>query len=326
MISRDDVLTNLEKLLANNETTNNNIYQLIEIMGGMDTVLRGYLLNTSLSFQPNKSQLSKINDVLVTIDQQGEKKREQKRKPKFTYNGIDSVLTVSKDDTILSQIFTKSIASQIINIIYSRVATVLCVMFVIAGTVINFIPIFETTYIIQMVIYAAFIFYLSFVLLSLNRAIVKEIVLSFEFWFKSAYFVRYIIAEQLILHNEDATTQSIVCQSFGESVIFLFLWFFWCVDALQMSYFYEAIVMTFSATYCVIYSVKYEIDEYWHHDHDRCDVTLGVGEFSLTIDACGWYAESWRILTLFVCMQTFRALYKRNKARLVKTDVEINWT
>eukprot|EP01083_Nonionella_stella_P195409 719864_1 len=107
LISVNTVLNTHQTLLEKGRDTNHKILQLIDAMGGMDTVLNEYLALNKL----NAEQLSTINQILLTIMDQDISK---------DADNIDidtnQVLHIRRDNTYFNNLFSKERTANIIRV------------------------------------------------------------------------------------------------------------------------------------------------------------------------------------------------------------------
>ena len=92
-ISLKTVINNHEILLNNDMSTDSKIFEIIDILGGMDIVLTNYL-NIDHLHKFNSNQLNQINNILLSIlNDKGTKKQ------KTNVNDMNAILYVSSNDT-----------------------------------------------------------------------------------------------------------------------------------------------------------------------------------------------------------------------------------
>ena len=320
-VSIDDILDNHSKLLKNDYDTNNKTLELINIMGGMDIVLRNYLLNNNINKSLNNNQLNKINNILISIN---ESAKTNNNNPNNV--DLDSViLSVSTSNTWLHSLFNSSNASKIINLLFSRLIALLLFLVASLIVIIIFLDLRDSIQtLLGNILFFPFILYFIFTMLSLNKKITKIILKSFDLWIKLFYFTRTFICIFLYSHvnnvNPMAYEMQVAMYGLGLFVIFIYS----SIDGLQISNKYKRFITVLIAICWLIVTI------YWTYTSifelsDKYFFNTILFDRKFSIDLASYIANGVRIVTIFFWKQAFKSLYYKDKANEIKANVKIKW-
>ena len=200
-MTNECVRTNHQIIMDNNMNANCKINELIDALGGLDIVFQIYLSNKTPS-PLTKDQLFQINNALISIN-----------------NDLYPILTVSATNTFLHQI---------IAVIFSKVMTII-VSILLFLWILSFFPIFGIIFMYKLYFWSFIVIFTPYIILtvlSLNIITTKQIMKTFEFWFKSINFIRFWIS----------------------------IWIFMCI---KISFRYKSCVLASGALYISMVAFRY---------------------------------------------------------------------
>eukprot|EP01084_Bolivina_argentea_P317321 550160_1 len=310
-VTMEDVKRNHENLLNNEQSLENKMVKTIDILGGIDAVFSTLLTNPKI-ISLTKDQLYQLNEVILSINSEDSDER-------------GPILIVAKSNTFLHHICNENISFKIIDIMFNKTATVILaitsIILIIINSLYKSLGIFF--YIIQWSIFSLFIPYLILVLLSLSITTTKQIMMSFEFWVKTYYLLRFwIFASLFWWYHNTPNTSTIVWRILEALALFMYIWVYCLMDGLQASFRFKAIVWTFTSIFMLFIAFTWIVDE-WNGVETPMQITLFNKIFH--IEPHSLATSSIRTVVLFMWKKTIYSIYKSDKATSIKRSVQINW-
>eukprot|EP01083_Nonionella_stella_P039814 108303_1 len=177
-----------------NMYTPKNTLELVQILGGMDKILKDYVSHSNDLLLTNH-QLHQIHDALNThssLSRITNSPNTQDAEKGDIFGDI--CYEFNENQTYLHSIFGEQIATQILHVLHTKIARTIMSSTVIGYMVLQFIP--NTLILPIYVIVLSCILWIPFFIiyyLSGNIKALKMILNSFEFWFKILYAVFYAI-------------------------------------------------------------------------------------------------------------------------------------
>ncbi len=312
-ITRADVKQNHQMLIENEISINSNMDTIITILGGSDFVLQHFLSIENQS-SLTTTQLHQINNILSLLP--------IKHNMENVTVTPDPILSVSSEHTPLHRCCMKHTVSKLWNILYGKVLSTFFTLFLISHLVIYFYAVINNHYDfspIWDIYYSFFVLligtYLSLTLLSLNTVIVKEILMTFEFWFKLLYFLRYWICVIISYKGFTLVNGYYFCMVLGLIVFCL-------LDGLQVPFRVKASVLVIASLYATSIAINWT----FFLPSAPYIYTLHLDKtHSFEIDIVSFGASSMRIVAIFMWKQTIYSMFRAPKSTLIKIPVEIRW-
>ena len=322
MLTNEIVALNHQSLLNNGKNVQKDLENVIKILGGIDTILQIHLHQQQLP-SLSTDQLQQLNNILLSIDNNNTKLQSSQT----------SVLIASTSETLLHRIFKLQTALKIMDILFSKYMTcligILWIIWIIDWSLLTYAPSTQTkttslSYIWPWIFVPIFMPYATLVCLSMNMSIAKQILLTFEFWFKLLYYVRFWVCHILtvVMYQENFTFIYVLNQQFQHLSFFLFVTIYGVVDGLNISFGYKVIVLTLGSVYATAAAIFHTFRTF---DNDVYKTFVIFGQ-QYTADLNAFMGSSWRILAIFMWKQTILSMYKPDVATSLFKSVKIVWS
>eukprot|EP01084_Bolivina_argentea_P319910 554943_1 len=309
-LSVDDLLTNHQKLMDNNIDINMKTMELIRIMGGMDIVLQGYLLNAKAN-KINNYQINQINNVFLSLEHNVVETKLEKQ-----------ILNVHKQDTFIHGLFAKTRAQKIMNFIHNPIVSVIFG----AIAILNFsLMVWRISVWLFMLGCIVWIIYMLFQIMSLHRTITKMIACSFEFWFKLLYLIKMVACGVIIVLQCDPGI-GYLYDMFIFVLMFLFFISYSFLDGLQISRKYKLFILIIGLIPLMWFAAFYTYrDTYRTIDSTKDDKCFYLELFDARLNIYSWMTNAMQVITIFMCKQTVKSIRNKNTATLIHNSVLLNW-
>eukprot|EP01084_Bolivina_argentea_P118785 210691_1 len=312
IINMNDVRHNHQCLMDNGKSIDNRMVDLINVFGGIDDVLQHYLSSQS-NVNLSQIQLQQINDILLS--------------PITTkYDAKNSTLHASMNNTVLHSVFNNNRARQIINFLFGRICTGFITLTIVYMAIFGgwFVVSYEyVVYVIWWLFMLILGVYAVLILLSLNRNITKQIITTFEFWFKLYSFIKFHVCYMMVeVYYLKRPVVTIVWFNIFAFVCLLLIIDYSLVDALNIQFYFKA---TFMVIGCIGMSVWAFA---WTFGIIRDIPPISITIFNNEIDFhfVPMAADALRALSIFMWKQTIASMWKKTKSTSIKQSPNIIWS
>eukprot|EP01084_Bolivina_argentea_P093612 168346_1 len=321
-----NVLTNHELILENGGNTETKTGALIDILGGMDCILKYYLTNND---NINSEQLNKINNILLSInkiqiDDSHTEPMDTKEPPLVYLSSHDTILhrwlcTAETADKIM-----KFYTGNIMTIFGTIIALTMLIDYCMTYWFWNKLSynIYQGLQVYSIVTVCIAIIYMLIAITNMNIKAVKHISNSFEAWFKLFYYIRgsvcWIIWQHRVHGNGLQLYLININLLFIGFMLTMFVYTF--IDGFYVSMRYKRIASVVGAILFTAGTLSFMWAQMTNHHTKRSMEILG-----LEIDILSWASSSMRVVTIFVWKQTIYSLLKPEKAIMIKRSVLLKW-
>eukprot|EP01083_Nonionella_stella_P147484 465425_1 len=287
--------------------SNQEILQLVEVIGGMNVILN-HCLSSDNPYHLSSDQLTEINQILTSS-----------QTPKTKTNLEPTILNLDVNDNFLYHLFGDS---KVIKFFKSKCYII--------PSIIIFLTVFFCGFVLRLPNLSYSIFLVSYImilpallitLLSINKTVMYQVVKLFTFWFKLFYCARYISCYFWYGRRLHAQNVSYTLWSVYTIVIFIYLFIDGIYVQSKRKYAWARYILIPFACWMVFMSTAYTIREFTVHDSARTVYICGIYQ----LDLVSWMANSSRVLTLFVMKQAVYFAWKPQHAVLLRDDIRINW-
>ena len=304
----DDLTRNHQQFIDNGHSVD--IDNLVEILGGPDAILQHYLSSNNLS-PLTSHQLNQINNLITNNDNDDNKDESN-----------SASLRVSAENTLFHQLLSKTTANKIISIIYSKpmvIAVSLTIVFWPLLAVLSTSESIRTyTMWIWFVMLFAIISYLLLSILTVNVIILKRILQTFIFWFKTFYGIKCIVCISIVLFKKYWLSPANILGTVW--TLLLIVWYA-LTDGIHMPLRAKMIIGIILSIYFLYVSFYYTFVF-----NQQCLITINWWNYySSTFDISEWTASAVRVVTIFIWKQTAYSIWKPSQSTLIKRSVQITW-
>ena len=291
--------------------------QLIAALGGIDCIIENYVMHNII----DQEQLNLIHSILS-------KKELSNSDIDLNHNPpIYGTIILNSKETFLHNIFSATTTDKIINLLYHKfIATFLgfCLLFHAICVFLRFIVIVEWfdsfIYRIPFSIFnlTAF-FYLSLIVLTVNRRAFSLCVKSFEFWIKIYYAMQFTLASFVIdFQDVNFTASDRFTHLCYYLQIILVVLVFSLMDGLNIAVWKKSSMAVGFALLISVFAVFDTIT-------DDFDYALDIDGIPFSIPLTDLITSSNQILAIFLWKQSIMLVWKRNKATIISTWINIKW-
>lgn len=316
VLTNQSVAFNHGTLLDNGQNLNRNMENIVEILGGIDTILQIHLHQTELPSLTNY-QLQQLNNIIISAN---------------NHNKISdvSILQISASNTLIHRIFKWNTATTFINILLSKYLTgfigFLWILWIIEWFLDAFTNNeFSQIYFIKVWDWISILFFVPYVMLvctSVNITIAKQIFLTFECWLKLLYYLRFWICSGLSIQQAKIYSLGYIINAHVQHIgFFSFILMYNVIDGLQISFRHKALVLTLGATYATLHAFhltfQLNADQPFYHEQ----ISIFGREYDIDLEE--FMAASYRVLAIFMWKQTIYSMYRPDLATSLYKPVRI---
>ena len=331
-ISVDIVLQNHRYLLQNGGDTDDKMKQLIELMGGMDSVLNEYLLNHR---QMNEAKLHSINKIILSKNKlinQASRHCSRENFSMSVLNAVDNpVMYLSVENNLLYKMVGKQTAERLIKFMTSTWMVILTLILGISAVIgyclwmwaRNYISITMYNFLClwSIIINALSTIWALLAFSILNITAVKGIA-SFSCIFKLLYFFRGFVCWSIYQSRKETADKLFIITEITMFISFLCIYTTYSfIDGFYISKRYTTIVSISGAIIFTVLTFSFTYAEAM----DSSDIRYLSVIDGTSIDLVSWAASSMRVVCIFVWRQTIYTLWKPEKSTLMQKTVVLKW-
>eukprot|EP01083_Nonionella_stella_P298696 1013810_1 len=319
--------------------SNESIIQLVNVLGGMDTILAQYL-SASCNIPITQSQLRQIKRA-IQMQYQGQNTIQTLTEMTPNHHNIETNTSRSGDityyfnesDTLLHYLISGDTANRILRILYSKMIKLFVLLFCVYHAVLLTIstatgPLFFNHMIPSIIsLSISFMFtipWMTFVVLSANRKALWLILQTFEFWFKFVNGITNSIGVIVLQSLNHAHLLDVLFVSVSQMMLLQTIFCISILDALgNLNKRWEISFSVLMAALFVVACVQdlitiYDTTEDLHFEN------LWIMKFSLE----SVIVNSRRNVMLFFVKQAVLCVLRRNKDRavMIKYTPIIKWS
>eukprot|EP01083_Nonionella_stella_P312486 1117873_1 len=235
--------------------SNQEILQLVEVIGGMNVILN-HCLSSDNPYHLSSDQLTEINQILTSS-----------QTPKTKTNLEPTILNLNVNDNVLYQLFGDSKVIQFFKSkCYVIPSIIIFLTMFFCGFVFRLLNV-RLPYSIFLVSYIMILPALLISLLSINKTVMYQVVKLFTFWFKLFYWVRLVIC--ILWYNKRVHVPKVVSYAMWSVSTFVILIYLF-IDGLHVhskhKYAWARYALIPFACWMVFMSTAYTTREFTVHD------------------------------------------------------------
>lgn len=330
-----DTFTKYHNLsLKNNNTNDQYTKEIVDILGGIDNILKTYITMTketnTTSNILTEDQMNEICDLIhpkttdsmhkiipnVSIDpMEAEISAESiMNKEDNKTNDKTVIYYFNETDTFLHSICCNdNIAQRIISFIFNKITFLtmmaVAIPYVIATTF------FEAKYnlhertwffIMEMIFFSLTIIWVSLMIASCNKRTFSLIIKEFSFWIKIYYAIACFVANSIYIRCLDFSWNRIVYIDIGSLVFTLVIIFFSVIEGYAVSWKSMLLIGISMSSIWSLQALRFTI---WY-DEGEVELEIMPG---VKLGLLGYMAACYRILSIFLWQQTIGCALSRGK-------------
>eukprot|EP01084_Bolivina_argentea_P118786 210692_1 len=311
IININDVRHNHQCLMDNGKSIDNRMVDLINVFGGIDDVLQHYLSSQS-NVNLSQIQLQQINDILLS--------------PITTkYDAKNSMYTLhaSMNNTIIHSVLNNNRARQIINFLFGRICTGFITLTIVFMTIFGVWHVVSSAVNIICWLFTVILgVYALLILLSLNRNITKQIITTFEFWFKLYSCIKYYVCYMIVVVYWKIPVVGIILYHIVALVWLLLIIDYSLVDALNIQFYFKATFMVVGSIGMTVYAFIWT----FRIIPDMPPISITIFNHEIDFDIVSIGASALRVLSIFMWKQTIASMWKKTKSTSIKQSPNIIWS
>eukprot|EP01083_Nonionella_stella_P141775 437469_1 len=302
--------------------------QLVQVLGGIDEILQHYLQQQLL----NPTQLQSIHSILTANTTNACTTVNAMESLSVDMDGVDhhlpifGTIVLNTKNTFLHQLCSAHQAEQILNILYHKltvssvVITLLYHNICVAIEYFSTIPWFDSVgYLVsELMADVIAVSYIICIMLSVNKTAIKFTLSTFEFWLK---FLTAIVLGTCTYLYDALDPDVSVLQKLVHRACFTEVWvavtLYSVMDGLNIKPGIKAILAIGFACYISVFALYYTLFE----QTDQM-ITLWDG---CAISLLHMIASTNRILSIFLWRQAILFIWKKDKATIISTWIDIKW-
>eukprot|EP01084_Bolivina_argentea_P303009 523095_1 len=323
-ISVDTFSKYYEQSISNNNTNSKHTKELVDILGGIDTILKHYI-NISKKHDQllNQEQMKQICDIISTTNSTNFHKH--KTHQLILSNELDldqleesnkNANTVTyyfhKSDTFLHLIFTDIIADKLIFILFHKLfISSLCIM----GSLWSLVTIFfdnmhsvKWFFILETIFQISVIIVLLLIILSSNKKAFFLITKEFDFWIKLYYSMGNMTANAIYINALNFERNRIIYINMSNVLLTLLVILFSIFEAYHVSWKTVTIVGLVISSIITLQALRFTI---WYDEPEKYVEIESIG---MKIGLLAYFSAAVRILSIFLWKQTIMSAWVRGKS------------
>ena len=324
-LSADTVLNNYKILLENGRDIHDKAHDIIQAIGGIDFVLKYHLINNNnMSVQ----QLQEINNILLSSN------KIQTNPDNIEYMDTKDIPTMylSINDTMMHRLWKSQKATTLWQFLTGRImsyfgifigislAVDYCIVTYFWGRFSNEIGrILDAYSTISMLIC---IIFMSINVTYVNIKAAKQVLTSFEQWFKLFYYIRGSICWNIWAYRVYGYRDHLAMLNINVTFLgYLLLFFMYTmIDGYYVPNKYRSFMIVFGSLMFSIMAISFTYYEVAMDDPLR---VLNVA--GLKWDLLDYASNSMRVVSIFIWKQTIYSLWKPQHAVLIQKSVALKW-
>eukprot|EP01084_Bolivina_argentea_P118784 210690_1 len=225
-----------------------------------------------------------------------------------------ATLRVSISKTILHRVITNNSASNLIFILYNRIMLAISVIIIVAYNICGELGI--KSYYINLPLLIYQLLFVIFIILSFNVTVTKQIMKTFEFWFKLLYWIRFCVLSIIVYWvHLDLIDYTI-------HIVNTFVLVAFClIDGLKVPIKVKAPLMIIVSVIFSLMAYRYTEDSLKYIEITK----LNVFGWNIQLNLLVMAASSIRTVCIFFWKQTITAIIHQTKSSMIKTSTNITW-
>ena len=252
----------------------------------------------------------------------------------FPGNIGKSILCVDRDGTFLNLICSKRQTANIIHLLFHRTTLIMLGIINVAAGIVSWTHIsytdLQTTdnflkFAVAMLYAMSSYIYIPLVLLSLNRRVTASICKTFEFWFKMAYSIQYLICFSVkwkaYSYQHADFVGTMMAGELTQIPLVLLVILFSLVDGLQIPLRFKIIVLILWSIVFTAFMIHFMVLQ--TRSGNRQDYIDLFGYF--TVDVVSLQSSSLKIICIFLWKQAVLSVYRRDESTMLSEPVIIQW-
>lgn len=309
--------THHQQLASSGGINKDDAIKVMNVLGGIDDILRNYIQITQRSVSSNEELLSKnqIQQICKILCSQEE--------VSSTNNNDKVVRYFQKRDTFLYSLFEAKTAYKITKLLWNKCVIAMFSIITIAwyfpAVAFRSIYTMEIFFILEVIYFTMLGMYFAFIILSSHREIFCKILRRFDFWLKLYYCIKIIVLSWVYYPSVDLyTKQEYGFFLFARVVATLIIIYFSSIDGFDVSW--KSIILL-----GIGLSILFTVDSLrWTFD-GRPDFTFNIYR-NISVSLTAEISSATRILAIFLWKQVFQILIKRgSESILIRIYPKIQW-
>eukprot|EP01084_Bolivina_argentea_P101593 182110_1 len=297
----------LDQLLENDISIKNNKgKELINILGGIENILKYYVSNNINNDILSVDQLTEINDILLSSLND-----EYHSKEANDNDGDDNLLILHQSDTLFHHVFHRILFYNQFMIIFMQF---IFISYIIIGLIRIVDKEWFEWYFIWIPLSIMICLVLILLLLSVNKTLFQKTRYSFDFMIKILYAIRAMV---LIVIFYDISVIDIVINTIDTINVLVVVICFALVDGLAWSRKHKSFILIGNTMLFCSLTIS------WRSHESRTISLFGY----ISLDITELVSGSFEVIAIFMFKQTVRILYnyKNDYATSLKNPVHIKW-
>eukprot|EP01084_Bolivina_argentea_P207128 353469_1 len=244
------------------------------------------------------------------------------------------ILYLHPHENLIYDIFNQTTADIIMRIVFHKIFSISVGITALFG--IGMVVVSSATDLIRhttqywFIMYSLTVILLAYaiiVLLSINKTIFSRTLFTFDFMMKACNASRLVICRYIVSYHTMGNTDSdhdpdnLVLKGIMD---FLFVIVFSVIDGLQWPIKIKISLVIINALYFSFSAFLYTF--YWSFSDYEVELSFLFWN-KIKLDLHSWIKHSTIIIAIFLCKQTFRLIYTRNKSTstTLSKDIQISW-
>eukprot|EP01084_Bolivina_argentea_P096724 173873_1 len=309
------------KRLLNGKSNNHNRNEIIESLGGIDTILSDYL-NPENKMSLTENQLQSLHQILTSDYKTNQPNQEEE-------NSVTNIsIRLNKVDTVIHSIFNFDTACNMVTYIYNKL---LLTIIMIINFIWVFLLIYEyihykswsvSYYILKVFCMTINTIYGIFIVLTVNQKALIISIKSFEFWFKMILALQVSILHVFLKYHQHTPSLEMTAYVMEKLTLTLLIITFATIDGYQASLrlkIFAGIGISLGMAAISLY-LTFIVKQ---NDNSIVYITSNI---HVSISSLfGMFVSGFRLLAIFLWKQTMLSMLRPGKCVNLRYSPRLQW-